>query len=36
MKYKCEKCKAETSQLYGSVINNKYTEICKKCMFHKV
>ena len=32
MRYKCDK---ETSQVYGTTINNKYSFICKKCMFHK-
>lgn len=33
MKYVCDKCQKPCGQVYGSKIDNKYMEICVKCMF---
>lgn len=34
-KYVCEKCMKGCSQLYGSKIDGKYTEMCVNCTFPK-
>lgn len=34
-RYICEKCNKPCSQVYGSKVDNKYVELCLKCMFSK-
>lgn len=32
-KYVCDECGKRTSQVYSTVINNRYSEVCEKCFF---